>query len=119
MYWKWDQMVVVAVIGAGSVSMALGRAFAAHGHEVVFGARDPDDPRHSALPRARRPPDAVTGAPVVVLTVPTAAVPGGFDVADLGGREHIALVEDHARLWIHLAFRRGWGRQFAFTVTRP
>ncbi len=42
----------------------------------------------------------------------------GFDVADLGGRESIGLVEAHAALWIHLAFAGGWGRQFAFVVDR-
>ncbi len=40
----------------------------------------------------------------------------GFDVADLGGRDAFALVEHHARLWIHLAFRRGWGRSFAWST---
>ena len=42
----------------------------------------------------------------------------GFDVADLGGRDAFALVEHHARLWIHLAFRRGWGRDFAWSIVR-
>jgi hypothetical protein len=42
----------------------------------------------------------------------------GFDVADLGGPDAIRLVEDHARLWIHLAFRCGWGRSFGFQVAR-
>jgi len=42
----------------------------------------------------------------------------GFDVADLGDRSAITHVEAHARLWIHLAFAAGWGRDFAFTVTR-
>jgi predicted dinucleotide-binding enzyme len=42
----------------------------------------------------------------------------GFDAADLGGRDAVALVEQHARLWIHLAFRRGWGRDFAWSVER-
>lgn len=42
----------------------------------------------------------------------------GYDVVSLGGRERFAMVEDHARLWIHLAFGRGWGRRFAFTVVR-
>ncbi len=40
----------------------------------------------------------------------------GFDVADLGGRDAFVLVENHARLWIHLAFRRGWGRSFAWST---
>jgi predicted dinucleotide-binding enzyme len=42
----------------------------------------------------------------------------GFEVVALGGRERFGMVEDHARLWIHLAFGCGWGRDFAFTVTR-
>ncbi|MEM7276052.1 MAG: NAD(P)-binding domain-containing protein [Actinomycetota bacterium] len=42
----------------------------------------------------------------------------GFEVADLGDRSAVGLVEDHARLWIHLAFARQWGRDFGFTVVR-
>ncbi|HSL59744.1 MAG TPA: NAD(P)-binding domain-containing protein [Acidimicrobiales bacterium] len=42
----------------------------------------------------------------------------GFDVADLGGPESVAMVEDHARLWIHLALRRGWGRGLGFVAVR-
>ena len=42
----------------------------------------------------------------------------GFEVADLGGPECIGMVEDAARLWIHLALRRGWGRDFGFGVLR-
>ncbi len=40
----------------------------------------------------------------------------GFDVAELGDRSAFGIVEDHARLWIHLAFARGWGRNFGFVV---
>lgn len=43
----------------------------------------------------------------------------GFAVADLGGPEAVALVEAHAALWIHLAFRAGWGRDFGFVAVRP
>ncbi len=43
----------------------------------------------------------------------------GFEVADLGGPEYVGMVEDAARLWIHLAFRCGWGRDFGFGVLRP
>jgi predicted dinucleotide-binding enzyme len=42
----------------------------------------------------------------------------GFDAVALGGREAFGLVEAHARLWIHLAFARGWGRSFGFAVVR-
>jgi len=53
---------------------------------------------------------------------PTVAALGrsiGFEVADLGGPEYIGMVEDAARLWIHLALHRGWGRDFGFGVLRP
>jgi len=39
----------------------------------------------------------------------------GFDAAAIGGHEAVGLVEDHARLWIHL-MRSGWGRGFGFAV---
>lgn len=195
----------VAIIGAGSVGRALGAGLSSHGTEVVFGVRDPSDPRHG-LGRLARPAEAVQGAAVVVLAIPAAAVPDavaelglgegqvvidatnsvgaavpgghatmgdlvaalvppgvavakafntvgaehlsggesaagpiflpiagdpaaveaagelarrlGYDVAVLGGREHFGMVEAHAQLWIHLAFRCGWGRGFAFTVAR-
>jgi 8-hydroxy-5-deazaflavin:NADPH oxidoreductase len=55
------------------------------------------------------------GRPVVV----DLATSLGFDVADLGGPDCVQMVEDAARLWIHLAFRGGWGRDFAFGVLRP
>ena len=42
----------------------------------------------------------------------------GFEVADLGDRGAFGLVEAHARLWIHLAFACGWGREFGFAVVR-
>jgi len=42
----------------------------------------------------------------------------GFDTADLGDRNQFWLSEAHAQLWIHLAFRAGWGRDFGFGVVR-
>lgn len=42
----------------------------------------------------------------------------GFDVTNLGGRDAIGMVEDHARLWIHLALKQGWGRDLAFAIVR-
>lgn len=38
----------------------------------------------------------------------------GFDALVIGGPEAASLVEDFARLWIHLAFRTGLGRNFGF-----
>jgi len=72
--------VRIGIIGAGQVGATLGRAWAAAGHEVVFGSRDPSGSGVQA---------AVAGAPgssaalvadaaqadVVVLTVPGPALP--------------------------------------------
>lgn len=61
----------IAIIGAGNVGGALGTAFAAAGHEVRFGVRDPDsDKTKEALQTARdaramSPAEAVSGAEVV------------------------------------------------------
>ncbi|MBL8777446.1 MAG: NAD(P)-binding domain-containing protein [Acidimicrobiales bacterium] len=57
----------------------------------------------------------IAGDPAGVEVVLPLARAMGFDAVDLGGPEAIALVEDHARLWIHL-MRNGWGRGFAFGV---
>jgi hypothetical protein len=199
-------MESIAIIGAGSVGVAVGRALAALGHGVTFGVRDASDPRHAGLGNVAGIEAAARDATVVLLALPADAITDvvprlglragqvvidatnavrapvpdgfptmgelvaslvpdgvhlvkgfntvgaehlgdgrtahggvflpiagdpealdvaaglaaalGFDVAVLGGRERIAMVEEHARLWIHLAFGCGWGRQFAFTVAR-
>jgi predicted dinucleotide-binding enzyme len=78
----------IAIIGAGNVGGGLGRAFAAVGHEVVFGVRDPDSPKAlSALgevPDAgvASPGEAVTGADVVVFALRPAGL--GATVAEIG-----------------------------------
>lgn len=58
----------------------------------------------------------VAGDPPAVEAVLPLARSLGFDPVVLGGREAFGLVEDHARLWIHLAVACGWGRRFGFTV---
>ncbi len=57
----------------------------------------------------------IAGDPAGVDVVEALARDLGFDVAALGGHDAVALVEDHARLWIHL-LRTGWGRGSAFAV---
>lgn len=42
----------------------------------------------------------------------------GFTVVDLGDRDAIVHAESHAQMWIHLAFARGWGRNFGFVLAR-
>lgn len=61
----------IAVIGKGRVGSALGPAFASAGHEVTYGVRDPNDPKHSgedtiALAATA---DAAAAAQVIVLAV--------------------------------------------------
>lgn len=201
-------MTRIAIIGAGSVGRALAAGLGRAGHDITFGVRSPDDPRHAHLPSTavRTPPQAADAADVVILAVPADAVPTtlrsldlrpdhvvvdatnavrgpipeghatmgelvaaltppgvavvkafntigaehlgdgriggtraflpiagdergtamvaglaaqvGFDAVVLGERDAFDLVEAHARLWIHLAFRVGFGREFGFGVLR-
>jgi predicted dinucleotide-binding enzyme len=67
----------VAMIGTGNVGAGLGPEFAALGHEIVYGARDPSREDVVALVErtgngasAASPSDAVVGADIVVLAVP-------------------------------------------------
>lgn len=84
----------IAVIGTGQVGGALGPEFAALGHEIVYGSRDPsrDDvvalvERTGGDASAATPAESVVGADIVVL-----AVPGGLaariaaDLGDLSGK---------------------------------
>jgi len=59
----------VAILGAGRVGTTLGRRFAEAGHEVVYGVRQPDDPKHENIPgQVLALPDAAARADVLVLT---------------------------------------------------
>ena len=42
----------------------------------------------------------------------------GFDAVDMGPLMAARYLEPFAMTWIHLAFRQGYGRQFAFAVLR-
>src|SRR5499427_866785 len=65
----------IAVIGAGSVGATLGKAWLKHGEDVVWGLRNPADPKYSALPKERiKPPaEAVKTTEVVVIATPWSA----------------------------------------------
>ena len=70
----------IAIIGAGNVGGGLGTAFSAVGHDVVYGARDPDSPKTQAAlaasgGRATDPASAVDGADVIVFALRWDAVP--------------------------------------------
>ncbi len=76
----------IAIIGTGNVGGALGPEFAALGHRVVYGSRDPErDTVRELVARtgdaasASSPAEAASQADVVVLAVP------GLAVADIVG----------------------------------
>jgi len=67
----------IAIIGTGNVAGALGPEFAAQGHTIVYGSRNPTD--HRVLDLLERtgndatvtsPAKSVTGADIIVLAVP-------------------------------------------------
>src|SRR5437763_345804 len=71
--------LVIAVLGTGRIGGTLGRAFAAAGHEVTFGARDPRRDAYVADGTGVKItdiPGALADAEVVVLAVPGPAVAG-------------------------------------------
>lgn len=67
----------IAVIGTGDVGGALGPGFAALGHSVIYGSRDPSSEKVTVLvaktgngARAATPAEATIKAEIVVLAVP-------------------------------------------------
>lgn len=74
----------IAILGAGRVGRALGQRWAGGGHQVSYGVRDPQDPRHADLARAVSPADAVEGADVVVVALPWAGTEAALASLDLG-----------------------------------
>lgn len=67
----------IAIIGTGSVAKALGPEFAAQGHDIVYGSRNPDSEKAKEIvamtpgnATAVLPRDSVLDASIVVLAVP-------------------------------------------------
>jgi len=67
----------IAIIGTGDVAKALGPEFAAQGHDIVYGSRNPDNEKAKAIvamtpgnATARLPGESVRNASIVVLAVP-------------------------------------------------
>lgn len=82
----------IGIIGAGNVGSALGRQWAAAGHEVKFGVRDANKPEVAALIgsgaiSAGTVKDAAQFADVIVLTVPWPAAQSAIkDAGELTGK---------------------------------
>jgi len=95
----------IAVIGTGNVGAALGTEFAALGHEIVYGSRNPSRDEVTSLvsrtghgASATTPAESVVGADIVLL-----AVPGGIavtitgELGDLAGKILIDPTNNYVR----------------------
>ena len=79
----------IAIIGAGSVGATLGRAWIKYGEDVIWGLRNPADPKHAALPkeRVKAPAEAVKEAEIVVIATPWSAAEGAIrSLGSLAGK---------------------------------
>jgi len=79
----------IAVIGKGNVGAALAPNFAAVGHDVVYGVRDPADPKYATADGIplRGVAEAVADAEAVLLAVHWGAVDGVLaEAGDLSGK---------------------------------
>ena len=65
----------IAIIGAGAVGATLGQAWLDHGQDVIWGLRNPADPKYAALAKERlkAPAEAVKEAEIVVIATPWSA----------------------------------------------
>jgi len=77
-------MVRIAIIGAGRVGKALGGRWQAAGHDVVYGVRDPTEPRHAGLGAIAAPRTAVRGADVVLVALPWDATESALADLEVG-----------------------------------
>ena len=84
----------IGILGAGNVGGNLGQAWAAHGHEIVFGVRDPQSAKVRSLlnkigrnARAASVSEAASFGEVIVLAVNWSAVPDVLhNAGDLSGK---------------------------------
>ena len=65
----------VAIIGAGAVGATLGQAWLDHGQDVIWGLRNPADPKYASLAkeRVKAPAEAAKEAEIVVIATPWSA----------------------------------------------
>jgi predicted dinucleotide-binding enzyme len=105
----------IAVIGTGDVAAALGPEFAAQGHTIVYGSRNPSRDEVRALVErtggdasATTPAESVVGAEFVVMAVPGAvveAVTGSLgDLADKIIIDPTNAIDRHADGFLTLSY---------------
>jgi predicted dinucleotide-binding enzyme len=84
-----EMLMRIAMIGAGNVGAALGRAWLGSGEDVIFGVPNPADPKYRSLPeeRLRTAPEAARNAEVIVLATPWPATEAAVkSLGDLSGK---------------------------------
>jgi predicted dinucleotide-binding enzyme len=75
----------IAILGKGNVGGTLGSGWEKHGHEILFGVRDPSKQKNAAKTVSVR--DAAQTGEIVVLAVPWNSVPAALRAAgDLSGK---------------------------------
>lgn len=72
-----SQTFRIAILGAGKVGRALGGQFQKAGHQVIYGVKDPADPKHSDL-TAVSAEKAVQEADIVLIALPWTAAKGAL-----------------------------------------
>jgi 8-hydroxy-5-deazaflavin:NADPH oxidoreductase len=70
--WNEEAFMPIAIIGAGAVGATLGQAWLKHGQDVIWGLRNPADPKYAGLAkeRVKAPAEAVKEAEIVVIATP-------------------------------------------------
>lgn len=90
----------ITIIGAGNVGATLGTSWARKGHQVIFGVRNPSDPKIQKLlsetqghTTAVTISEAVAQSPIVVLATPWQAVQSSIQAAgNLSGKTLIDVI---------------------------
>lgn len=85
----------INILGAGKIGCGLGEKWAAQGHQIIYGVRDPQNPKYQALAgknvQFKTIPEAVSSSEIVVLAIPFPAVK---DVLEKAGNLQNKLIID-------------------------
>ena len=97
----------ISVLGAGNIGGTLGGKWAAKGHDVVFGVRDPQaDKVRVLLEKVGHGATAVS----------TLIADTGLNPIYIGGIDQADILDALTRLWFVMAFQQGRGRHLAFKM---